>query len=172
MLLVGLFAALMPVLHMRGVHYPEIAKSPGGFFFVWTLWALGGLGGKTAKAPRAKRGRPRGGKRVSWDAVLASLPESFTIEDVLNVIEAEKPQGVIVQLGGQTPLKLALALLGIVGGALLAAYAIVVTRPSSSSPSSLPVATAAPIAVYTGLGRYPAAAVAGMNSSARRNTNS
>ena len=47
MLLVGLFAALMPVLHMRGVHYPEIAKSPGGFFFVWTLWALGGLGGFT-----------------------------------------------------------------------------------------------------------------------------
>jgi len=25
----------------------EIAKSAGGFFFVWTLWALGGLGGFT-----------------------------------------------------------------------------------------------------------------------------
>lgn len=47
MLIVGLFAAAMPVLHMRGVHYPEIAKSPGGFFFVWTLWALGGVGGLT-----------------------------------------------------------------------------------------------------------------------------
>jgi len=47
MLLVGIFAAAMPVLHMRGVHYPEIAKSPGGFFFVWTLWALGALGGLT-----------------------------------------------------------------------------------------------------------------------------
>jgi hypothetical protein len=47
MLVVGLFAALMPVMHMRGAHYPEIAKSPGGFFFVWTLWALGGLGGVT-----------------------------------------------------------------------------------------------------------------------------
>jgi biotin transporter BioY len=47
MLLVGLFAAAMPVLHMRGVHYGEIAKSTGGFFFVWTLWALGGLGGVT-----------------------------------------------------------------------------------------------------------------------------
>src|SRR5574341_659418 len=47
MLLVGIFAAGMPVLHMRGVHYPEIAKSPGGFFFVWTLWALGALGGVT-----------------------------------------------------------------------------------------------------------------------------
>jgi hypothetical protein len=40
-------AAAMPVLHMRGAHYGEIAKSPGGFFFVWTLWALGGLGGFT-----------------------------------------------------------------------------------------------------------------------------
>jgi hypothetical protein len=47
MLVVGLFAALMPVLHMRGAHYGEIAKSAGGFFFVWTLWALGGLGGLT-----------------------------------------------------------------------------------------------------------------------------
>ena len=47
MLLVGLFAAATPVMHMRGTHYGEIAKSPGGFFFVWTLWALGGLGGLT-----------------------------------------------------------------------------------------------------------------------------
>jgi hypothetical protein len=47
MLLVGLFAAAMPVIHMRGVHYGEIARSAGGFFFVWTLWALGGLGGVT-----------------------------------------------------------------------------------------------------------------------------
>lgn len=47
MLLAGLFAAAMPVIHMRGVHYGEIARSPGGFFFVWTLWALGGLGGLT-----------------------------------------------------------------------------------------------------------------------------
>ena len=47
MLFVGLFAALMPVLHMRGAHYGEIAQSSGGFFFVWTLWALGGLGGLT-----------------------------------------------------------------------------------------------------------------------------
>ena len=47
MLLVGLFAAAMPVMHMRGAHYSEIARSTGGFFFVWTLWALGGLGGLT-----------------------------------------------------------------------------------------------------------------------------
>jgi hypothetical protein len=47
MLLVGLFAAAMPVMHMRGAHYGDIARSSGGFFFVWTLWALGGLGGLT-----------------------------------------------------------------------------------------------------------------------------
>ena len=45
--LVGLMAAGIPVIHMRGTHYPEIAASPGGFFFVWTLWALGALGGVT-----------------------------------------------------------------------------------------------------------------------------
>ena len=48
MLLVGVFAAAMPVLHMKGVRYGEIAKSAGGFFFVWSLWAMGGLGGLTA----------------------------------------------------------------------------------------------------------------------------
>jgi len=64
MLLVGLFAAAMPVMHMRGAHYPEIAKSPGGFFFVWTLWALGGLGGLTFLLSARglwslRRGQPR-----------------------------------------------------------------------------------------------------------------
>ncbi len=33
--------------------------------------------------------------------------EPLTIEDVLNIVAIEKPVGVIVQLGGQTPLKLA-----------------------------------------------------------------
>ena len=47
MLLVGLFAAAMPVIHMRGAHYGDIAQSTGGFFFIWTLWALGGIGGFT-----------------------------------------------------------------------------------------------------------------------------
>ena len=63
MLLVGLFAVAMPVMHMRGVHYPDIAASSGGYFFVWTLWALGGLGGLTVVlAARGlwtlRRGRP------------------------------------------------------------------------------------------------------------------
>jgi carbamoyl-phosphate synthase large subunit len=36
--------------------------------------------------------------------------ESLTLEDVLEIIDLEKPKGVIVQYGGQTPLKLARAL--------------------------------------------------------------
>ncbi|MEM9092254.1 MAG: carbamoyl-phosphate synthase large subunit [Cyanobacteria bacterium P01_F01_bin.53] len=36
--------------------------------------------------------------------------EPLTKEDVLNIIEAENPDGVIVQFGGQTPLKLAVPL--------------------------------------------------------------
>jgi carbamoyl-phosphate synthase large subunit len=37
--------------------------------------------------------------------------EPLTREDVLNIIEAEKPEGVIIQFGGQTPLKLSVPLL-------------------------------------------------------------
>ena len=36
--------------------------------------------------------------------------EPLTKEDVLNIIETENPEGIIVQFGGQTPLKLALPL--------------------------------------------------------------
>ena len=36
--------------------------------------------------------------------------EPLTFEDVMNIVEREKPMGVIVQLGGQTPLKLAIPL--------------------------------------------------------------
>ena len=36
--------------------------------------------------------------------------ESLTFEDVMEIIEKEQPEGVIVQFGGQTPLKLARAL--------------------------------------------------------------
>ncbi|MEO7198783.1 MAG: carbamoyl-phosphate synthase large subunit, partial [Dokdonella sp.] len=36
--------------------------------------------------------------------------ESLTLEDVIEIIDKEKPKGVIVQYGGQTPLKLARAL--------------------------------------------------------------
>jgi len=36
--------------------------------------------------------------------------EPMTLEDVLNIVERERPEGTIVQFGGQTPLNLALAL--------------------------------------------------------------
>jgi carbamoyl-phosphate synthase large subunit len=36
--------------------------------------------------------------------------EPLTLEDVLNIVEQEKPEGVIVSFGGQTPLKIAKAL--------------------------------------------------------------
>ncbi len=36
--------------------------------------------------------------------------EPLTLEDVLNVVEKEQPRGVVVQFGGQTPLKLAVPL--------------------------------------------------------------
>jgi carbamoyl-phosphate synthase large subunit len=36
--------------------------------------------------------------------------EPLTFEDVLNIVEKEQPEGVIVQFGGQTPLKLAVPL--------------------------------------------------------------
>ena len=36
--------------------------------------------------------------------------EPLTLEDVLNIVEKEQPLGVIVQFGGQTPLKLAVPL--------------------------------------------------------------
>ena len=44
MLLGGVFAAAMPVLHMRGARFPEIVQGPGGFFFLWTLIILGVTG--------------------------------------------------------------------------------------------------------------------------------
>ncbi len=36
--------------------------------------------------------------------------EPLTLEDVLSIIDTEKPEGIIIQFGGQTPLKLARAL--------------------------------------------------------------
>ena len=44
MLLGGIFAAAMPMLHMRGARYPTIAAGEGGFFFVWSLIAVGTTG--------------------------------------------------------------------------------------------------------------------------------
>ena len=44
MLLGGLFAAAMPVIHMDGEGAGDIARSSGGFFFIWNLLAVGTLG--------------------------------------------------------------------------------------------------------------------------------
>lgn len=41
LLLGSLLGALIPVVHMMGKGVGQIAKSSGGFFFVWTLLALG-----------------------------------------------------------------------------------------------------------------------------------
>ena len=60
--------------------------------------------------------------------------EPLTLEDVLNVIETERPQGVIVQFGGQTPLKLALPLLNWLNSAQGLATG---TRILGTSPESI-----------------------------------
>jgi carbamoyl-phosphate synthase large subunit len=36
--------------------------------------------------------------------------EPLTFEDVMNIIELERPEGIVIQFGGQTPLRLALPL--------------------------------------------------------------
>jgi hypothetical protein len=64
MLLGGLFAAAMPVLHMTGARYPAIVQSSGGFFFVWALIAVGVTGSfSVILAARAlwllRSGKPR-----------------------------------------------------------------------------------------------------------------
>jgi hypothetical protein len=70
MFIVGLFAFAMPVMHMRGAHYPQIAASAGGFFFVWTLWALGALGGVTMiLSVRGLWSRRRGGTGSGLETV-------------------------------------------------------------------------------------------------------
>ena len=42
-----------------------------------------------------------------WAETFTRQPEPLTVEDVLNVIDKEKPEGVIVQFGGQTAINLA-----------------------------------------------------------------
>ena len=47
---------------------------------------------------------------TDFDLVDRLYFEPVTFEDVLNIVEFEKPDGVLVQFGGQTPLKIAYAL--------------------------------------------------------------
>ena len=47
MLLGGLAALAMPVIHRNNAFTATVARSPGGIFFIWTLVALGVTGGLT-----------------------------------------------------------------------------------------------------------------------------
>ena len=49
---------------------------------------------------------------TDFDLVDRLYFEPVTYEDVLNIVEFENPDGVLVQFGGQTPLKIANALHG------------------------------------------------------------
>lgn len=62
--------------------------------------------------------------------------EPLTKEDVLNIIEAENPVGVIIQFGGQTPLKLSLPL----QQALNTTHPEIATRIWGTSPDSIDAA--------------------------------
>ncbi len=66
--------------------------------------------------------------------------EPLTKEDVLNIIEAEHPIGVIVQFGGQTPLKLALPLQEYLAGLPASAPDQPITRIWGTSPDSIDTA--------------------------------
>ncbi|MGB3311924.1 MAG: carbamoyl-phosphate synthase large subunit [Nodosilinea sp.] len=61
--------------------------------------------------------------------------EPLTKEDVLNIIEAENPVGIIIQFGGQTPLKLAVPL-----QQYLASLATTDTKIWGTSPDSIDTA--------------------------------
>jgi hypothetical protein len=45
MLLGGLVALAMPIIHRNNGFTPEVGQLPGGLFFMWTLMALGVTGG-------------------------------------------------------------------------------------------------------------------------------
>ncbi|MES2521671.1 MAG: hypothetical protein V4617_03150 [Gemmatimonadota bacterium] len=45
MLLGGLAALAMPIIHRNNGFTPAVARAPGGLFFIWTLVALGVTGG-------------------------------------------------------------------------------------------------------------------------------
>jgi carbamoyl-phosphate synthase large subunit len=61
--------------------------------------------------------------------------EPLTREDVLNIIEAEQPEGIIVQFGGQTPLKLSVPL-----AEYLTQHPEVATQIWGTSPASIDMA--------------------------------
>ncbi len=66
--------------------------------------------------------------------------EPLTKEDVLNIIEAEQPAGIIVQFGGQTPLKLALPLQAYLQNAAAEDGPALGTQIWGTSPDSIDIA--------------------------------
>jgi len=66
--------------------------------------------------------------------------EPLTKEDVLNIIEAENPDGVIVQFGGQTPLKLAIPLQEYLDKAAKDPDSLIKTKIWGTSPDSIDAA--------------------------------
>jgi carbamoyl-phosphate synthase large subunit len=65
--------------------------------------------------------------------------EPLTLEDVLNIIEAENPVGVIVQFGGQTPLKLSVPLQQALGRDRINSVSTT-TKIWGTSPDSIDIA--------------------------------
>ncbi len=63
--------------------------------------------------------------------------EPLTLEDVLNIIEFENPSGLIIQFGGQTPLKLSLPILNYLENSLSSK---IKTKVWGTSPKSIDLA--------------------------------
>ncbi|MFM6037864.1 MAG: carbamoyl-phosphate synthase large subunit [Sphaerospermopsis kisseleviana] len=66
--------------------------------------------------------------------------EPLTKEDVLNIIEAENPVGIIVQFGGQTPLKLAVPLQQYLQQSPITNHQSPITQIWGTSPDSIDMA--------------------------------
>ena len=62
MLLGGLAALGMPIIHRNNGFTPAVARSDGGIFFIWTLVALGVAGGLAAILAARGLWRLRSGK--------------------------------------------------------------------------------------------------------------
>src|SRR3954462_3052881 len=76
MLLGGLVALGMPIIHRNNGFTAAVAKSPGGLFFIWTLMALGVAGGLATIL--SARGLWDLRSRQSCDSRLTRAPRSLT----------------------------------------------------------------------------------------------
>ena len=82
-----------PVVLLIASHGTPKGISVGGEIIGYNMLVGGGMG----RTPSAEKTYPALAKRMAF----------VPTEDVLNVAELEKPDGVIIQFGGQTPLKIA-----------------------------------------------------------------